>query len=42
MPPLQPVTRALLLINVAVFFLARLFGGPTGDAAAARAAEEPG
>ena len=27
MPPLQPVTRALLLINVAVFFLARLFGG---------------
>ena len=27
MPPLQPVTRALLLINVAVFFLARLLGG---------------
>jgi len=27
MPPLQPVTRALLLINVAVFFLGRLFGG---------------
>ena len=27
MPPLQPVTRALLLINVAVFFLARLFDG---------------
>ena len=27
MPPLQPVTRVLLLINVAVFFLARLLGG---------------
>jgi len=27
MPPLQPVTRALLLINVAVFFLLPLLGG---------------
>ena len=27
MPPIQPVTRALLLINVAVFFLLPLLGG---------------
>ena len=27
MPPIQPVTRALLLINVAVFFLLPLIGG---------------
>ena len=27
MPPLPPVTQALLLGNVAVFFLARLLGG---------------
>ena len=30
MPPLPPVTRALLLINVAVFFLLPLLGGGLG------------
>ena len=34
MPPIQPVTRALLLINVAVFFLLPLLGGGIAGALA--------
>ncbi|MEO7337967.1 MAG: rhomboid family intramembrane serine protease, partial [Caldimonas sp.] len=34
MPPLQPVTRALLLINVAVYFLLLLLGGGIASALA--------
>jgi len=47
LPGTDPVTMLISMLPLVLLFelsliLARLFGGPTGDAAAARAAEEPG